>query len=62
MKTVTITVDLPEEIAWPLAQFVKRVTFTDVRQRARTDDETYIMMDGLNAIRRALAEQGVAPR
>lgn len=59
---IAISVQLDDEVAFQLAQFVKRVTFSDVRERARTDDEAYQMMDGLNAIRRALAEQGVAPR
>jgi hypothetical protein len=60
---VTISAHFDDaETAWQLAQFVKRVSFADVRQCARTNDEAYQMLNGLNAIRRALAEQGVAPR
>jgi len=49
-------------MSWQLAQFCKRVTFSDVRARSRSDDEAYQMLDGLNAIAEALREKGFAPR
>lgn len=51
-----------DEEAWQLAQYVKRVTFSDIRARATSDDEAYVMLAGIDAIRRALAEKGFAPR
>ncbi|HBC0018007.1 TPA: hypothetical protein JG871_003926 [Enterobacter hormaechei subsp. xiangfangensis] len=62
MENVEITVSLPPDVAAALAQFVKRTTWTDARERATSDKEAYLMMDGVDAIMRALAEAGHAPR
>jgi hypothetical protein len=67
---VRLSVDLQnEDQAWQLAQFVKRITFGAVRELTdcgqspqRRDDQTYVMLDGLNAVGRALREKGFAPR
>lgn len=45
-----------------LAQFVKRIGWSDARALAVDDDEAYAMMDGIAALQRALAEAGYAPR
>jgi hypothetical protein len=45
-----------------LAQFVKRVRWTEVRQNAVGDDEADLMMDAMNEVAKALAEAGYAPR
>jgi hypothetical protein len=66
---VTITVERPDETAWQLAQFIKRVDFQTVRGFTEAhaesnvrDARTYLMLEGLGAIARELAERGVAPR
>jgi hypothetical protein len=62
MKTVEITVTLTDAQAWEFAQFLKRVSFREYRNNATCDDEAYLMRDAGEFIRRALAEQGYAPR
>jgi len=59
---VEITVILTETQAWQFAQFLKRACFSDYREHATSDDEAYHMIDAGELIRRALAEQGYAPR
>jgi hypothetical protein len=62
MNTVEITITLTETEAWELAQFLKRVCFSDFRSRATSDAEAYHMSEAGERIRRALAEQGYGPR
>lgn len=62
MKTIQITVVLTETEAWEYAQFLKRVCFSDYRGCATSDAEAQHMMDAGEHIRRALADQGYAPR
>jgi hypothetical protein len=59
---IEITVVLTEAQAWEFAQFLKRACFSDYRGHATSDDEAYRMIDAGEHIRRALAEQGYAPR
>ena len=61
-RTVEITVKLTDAEAWQFAQFLKRACFTDYRSHATSDAEAYHMRDAGEHIRRALAEQGYAPR
>jgi len=58
----TLTVEIDEARATALAQFCKRVGFSDLRATAKDDDEAYVMRDGVDALRRALADAGFAPR
>lgn len=60
---------LDAETAWQLAQFIKRVSFATIREHTEAglpppqrDDRAYVMLDGLSAVGRALAEKGFAPR
>lgn len=63
MKTKTaITVELTEDQAQALAQFIKRYTWTDVRQNAVNDDEAYLMREAFDAMQYAMAGAGYAPR
>jgi hypothetical protein len=62
MKTIEIHVTLTEPQAWEFAQFLKRVSFREYRMNATSEDEAYYMRDAGELIRRALAEQGYAPR
>lgn len=61
-KTITLTAELTDAEALALAQFMKRVGFSEWRQNAVDDDEAYLMRDGCDKIARALAEQGYSPR
>lgn len=45
-----------------LAQFVKRLTWTDMRACAVDDEEAYAIRDAVDRLGKALAEQGYAPR
>lgn len=61
-ETVQITVELSSEQAWELAQFFKRLTFSDYRANSTTDDEAVAMQDAGERLRQALADAGFAPR
>lgn len=60
--THTLSAELNAQEAMALAQFVKRVGFSDARSNAANESEAYLMMDAFARIQRALAEQGFAPR
>lgn len=62
MKPITLQVELPDELAWALAQFVKRLGFGDCRQLAVSEEEAWQMIQATEALRAALAERGYAPR
>lgn len=66
---LTLTVRLSDYQAQQLAQLIKRIDFQTVREFTEgylepdaRDARTYLMLEGLGAIRNALAEHGVAPR
>lgn len=59
---VRLDVELTDAEAWNLAQFLKRVGFSDFRANAQDDAEAYAMRDAAERVRRALAEAGYSPR
>lgn len=59
---VTLTIELTDAEAWNLAQFLKRVGFSDFRTNAQDEQEAYAMRDAADRVRTALAEAGYAPR
>jgi dissimilatory sulfite reductase (desulfoviridin) alpha/beta subunit len=61
-RTLLIAVELSEIQAEALAQFVKRVGFSEFRQNAVDDAEAYTMRDAVDRVRKALGEAGYAPR
>ena len=61
-KTVTLAVELTDAQAWHLAQFLKRVSFTEFRSNAQDDDEAYARRDAAACVRDALTDAGYAPR
>lgn len=63
-KPLHLTVELTQQQAWDLAQFLKRTTFSDVLRATVGNDEAeaYAMLEGIQAVERALAVAGVAPR
>jgi hypothetical protein len=61
-KTVRLSAKLTDDQAWNLAQFLKRVRFSEFRSNAQTETEAYAMRDAADVVRRALADAGYAPR
>jgi hypothetical protein len=61
-KMVSFTVTINDELAEGLAQFLKRVGFSEMRQNAVDDVEAYIMRDALDQVRKSLQEVGYDPR
>jgi hypothetical protein len=61
-RNVLIQAWLSREEALALAQFMKRVGFSEWRQNAVDNDEAYVMRDACDQVARALAEKGYAPR
>jgi hypothetical protein len=61
-KIVRVSFELPDEQAWEFAQFLKRAGFSVYRKLAGCDEEAYLMLYASDALRKALAEVGYAPR
>ena len=59
---VVFSVELSEEQAIALAQFVKRVGFAEMRSNAIDDFEAYEMRDAIDRLRIGLANAGFSPR
>jgi hypothetical protein len=65
MSTTTnirMDLELSEEEALALAQFVKRVTWSALRECAVDEPECYQIRAAIDKLRNALAEAGCAPR
>lgn len=61
-EKVSLTLELDTEVARALAQFCKRTSHSDCAERSTSENEAYLMMDGVNAVMRGLAESGINPR
>lgn len=61
-KTVRIDVELPPAEAQALAQFVKRVTWNEMRACAVDEAECYQIRAAIDKVQRALADASYAPR
>lgn len=61
-ELVTVSMDLTDSQAWALAQFVKRVGWQEFRTCAVDDNEAYEIRSGVDALQKALANAGYAPR
>lgn len=68
-EPVTITATMDDDCAWELAQFCKRSTFHtfyEFTEAHLSQDErtalAYRMIRGIEAVQRALADHGYAPR
>lgn len=59
---VVVTLRLSEDTAWALAQFVKRVGWSEFRALAVDDEEAGQIRAGVDALQRVLRDAGVAPR
>jgi hypothetical protein len=62
MANVTLSLDLSDDQAYALSQFVKRVGWAEWRQNAVDDAEAYLMRDAFDLLARALADGGYSPR
>lgn len=59
---ISVTVEFTDQEAWDLAQFFKRVGFTDYRSNAIDEAEAYRMLAAGEKFRKALALHGYHPR
>ena len=59
---VTLTVELNEELANALDQFVKRVGVLEMRSNAVDDVEAYLIRDAIDRVRMGLANADFSPR
>lgn len=62
MTTITVTIELTDSQAMALAQFVKRLTWSEMRACAVDDDETRVMKNAIQAQQKSLADSGFSPR
>ena len=62
MTTMDMHLELTDDQAYALAQFVKRVGWQEWRQNAVDDDEAALMREAFGQLARTLAEYGYAPR
>lgn len=61
-EQIILNLALSEQDAWDLAQFLKRLCWRDIVGCAADQEEAYRMRDALEKLRKALADEGVAPR
>ncbi len=61
-RCVIVRLELSTSEAEALAQFVKRVGWSEMRSNASSEDEAYCIRAGVDIVAKALAEKGYAPR
>lgn len=61
-STVKVQLELDEQNALALAQFLKRVGWSEWRGCAVSDDEAYQMKYACGELQKALADAGFSPR
>lgn len=57
-----LNAEIPADEAEALAEFLKRVGYSDFRSLAKSDEEAYLMQAGAAKVAKALAEAGYDPR
>lgn len=62
MEQNSIDFELPDDQALALAQLCKRIGFSDCRANAIDNDETYLMIDAIAQLQKALSKAGFNPR
>lgn len=60
--SVVLALSLTDAQAMALAQFVKRVGWSEFRSNAIDDDEAYVIRDAFDALRLELGVHGYSPR
>lgn len=61
-KHIIVTLNLSPLQAQALAQLVKRIGWTELRQNAQDDEEAYDMRNAVQELQNALGEAGYNPR
>ena len=61
-KIITVSLAINEDEAWTLAQFVKRVTWSEMRACAQDEAEAELIRAGITSLQTALKDAGFAPR
>ena len=61
-RSITVTLQLSDEEAWALAQFAKRVGWSEVRCNAKGDGEGQLIRSGVEQVAAALRHAGYASR
>ncbi len=61
-KAVQVSLELPHNEALALAQFVKRVGFSELEANASDENEAYEIKDAIGKLQHALVEAGYNPR
>lgn len=54
--------ELTDAQAWALAELCKRITWSDCRSNAVSDEEAYLMIDATTKLGAILARVGFSPR
>ena len=62
MTTMNLILELTDDQAYALSQFVKRCGWTEWRQNAVDDAEAYLMRDAFDQLAAALKDGGYSPR
>lgn len=57
-----LSLELDDQHAMALAQFVKRVSWNDLRGCAANDDEAWLMKNAIDKLQHAMSEEGYSPR
>ena len=61
-KPVQIHLEINPDQALALAQFIKRIGWSEIRANAVNDDEAYSMKSAIGELQKALDEAGFSPR
>ena len=62
MSTMNFSLELTDDQAYALSQFVKRCGWSEWRQNAVDDAEAYLMRDAFDRLAKALSDGGYSPR
>lgn len=57
-----LRLNLDENETMALAQLVKRLTWSDLRSCAVSNEEAWVMKGAVDKLQRALSDEGYAPR
>ncbi|EDX0667167.1 hypothetical protein GS383_002659 [Salmonella enterica subsp. enterica serovar Derby] len=58
----TLSLRLDENETMALTQFVKRLSWSDLRGSAVSDEEAWVMKSAVEKLQQTLREEGYAPR
>lgn len=61
-RTLKLDIELTDQEAWDLAQFCKRLSFSDFEGCSVDENEAYRMRDAQDRVFEALRRHGYSPR